>query len=263
MADELNSVVGQLAPKHLRAIREGLSMSRQISLARKISLRDPLRMNQVDLSPRVLWLARVVATEVSLEQIDKHLLEGSAELLRPGMGDMRELVRTVGQKKTIRFEDLRGSRPFLPIGGWASNIKLGAIRANVADEVLRDPAEWPGDLVQRAVEEIEVRISAGARSIAALAASDNWFQESSNVAAVPDLAAEGFQRSEVVAKPLNVEHTDPLGLGPFGRLTVTTSAPLQPGVYAWVIDCEVRYVGMTGGLLHVVQGARMQRSYND
>jgi hypothetical protein len=83
------------------------------------------------------------------------------------------------------------------------------------------------------------------------------------MAAVLDLIAEGFHPSPVVAKRLNIQHPDPLGLGPFCRLTVTTSAPLQPGVYVWVVDGEVKYVGLASYLPHVVNGARMQRAYND
>ena len=83
------------------------------------------------------------------------------------------------------------------------------------------------------------------------------------MATTADLAAAGFQVSEVSATRLNIEHADPLGLGPFCRLKVTTTAPTSAGVYAWVLGEEVRYVGMASYLIHVVNGARMQRAYND
>jgi hypothetical protein len=38
---------------------------------------------------------------------------------------------------------------------------------------------------------------------------------------------------------------------------------MSPGVYAWVVGEEVRYVGLASFLIHVVNGARMQRAYND
>jgi len=78
-----------------------------------------------------------------------------------------------------------------------------------------------------------------------------------------DLRRLGFQSSEVTATRLNIEHSDPLGLGPFCRLKVVTAASLSPGVYAWVVADGVKYVGMARFLLHVVNGARMQRAYND
>jgi hypothetical protein len=67
----------------------------------------------------------------------------------------------------------------------------------------------------------------------------------------------GFQSSTVAAVRLNIGHPDPLGLGPFCRLKVTTTAPMSPGVYAWVVGEEVRYVGVASFLIHVVNGARM------
>jgi hypothetical protein len=78
-----------------------------------------------------------------------------------------------------------------------------------------------------------------------------------------DLLASGFEPSAVVAVRLNIEHPDPTGLGPFCRLTVSTAAPAGPGVYAWVVGEEVRYIGMASSLVHVVNGARLQRAYND
>ena len=83
------------------------------------------------------------------------------------------------------------------------------------------------------------------------------------MATTRDLEALGFEASTVVALRLNIEHRDPLGLGPFCRLKVTTTAPMSPGVYAWVVGDEVRYVGLASFLIHVVNGARMQRAYND
>jgi len=83
------------------------------------------------------------------------------------------------------------------------------------------------------------------------------------MATTADLAALGFQSSEVTATRLNIEHPDPLGLGPFCRLKVVTTAPTSAGVYAWVVDEAVQYVGMASFLLHVVNGARLQRAYND
>ena len=83
------------------------------------------------------------------------------------------------------------------------------------------------------------------------------------MATVRDLEALGFQPSSVEAVRLNVEHPDPLGLGPFCRFKVATNAPAEAGVYAWVVEEEVRYIGRASFLIHVVNGARMQRAYND
>jgi hypothetical protein len=168
LAGDLTQVVDQLAPKYFRAIHESLRVFSKLSVARVLNLYDPLRLNQVELSPRVLWLARVGVTEASVKQVDKGLMDRFATLLQPGMGDMRELVRIVGRSKAIKFDLLR----------WASNVKLGTMRASLPNEILRNPGEWPGDVVQRAVEEVSDRLSVGSESIAAVAAVNLWFQES-------------------------------------------------------------------------------------
>jgi hypothetical protein len=78
-----------------------------------------------------------------------------------------------------------------------------------------------------------------------------------------DLSDEGFTANEVEAKTVNIDHPDPSGLGPFCRLIVTTTVEAAPGVYAWVTDEDVMYVGMAGELLQIVNGTRMGRPYND
>lgn len=83
------------------------------------------------------------------------------------------------------------------------------------------------------------------------------------MATTEDLLAANFVSSEVFARSLNIEHHDPSGLGPYCRLRVVTNAAENPGVYAWVVDLAVSYVGKSSHLLHVVDGARLQRPYND
>jgi len=65
------------------------------------------------------------------------------------------------------------------------------------------------------------------------------------------------------ARGINIDHGDTTGLGPFCRLIVNTAAPALPGVYAWVASGAVMYVGMARELIQIVDGARMNRAYND
>ncbi len=152
-------------------------MSGKLSVGRDLNLHDPLRLKQAEFSARTLWLGRVTANEGTVEQIDKRLVDAFGDLLAAGIGDMRELTRIVGSSKLIKFDTFRGHRAGLPVGGWASNIKLGAMRAKVADDVLTNPGDWPGDLVQRAVEEVEERMSAGLKPVGEVATASNWFPE--------------------------------------------------------------------------------------
>jgi hypothetical protein len=83
------------------------------------------------------------------------------------------------------------------------------------------------------------------------------------VADIDDLTESGFARCRVTARTLGIVHPDPGGLGPFCRLDVEDSAPEHPGVYAWVIDQTVMYVGKAKVLRQIIRGSRMQRAYND
>jgi hypothetical protein len=63
-----------------------------------------------------------------------------------------------------------------------------------------------------------------------------WGQKAWDVATTDDLVALGFTSSSVGAVTLDLPHPDPFGTGPFCRLQVQTTAPQEPGVYAWVAD---------------------------
>lgn len=176
LADELSGVADRLEPKHYGALREALRSFRKLGIGHQLVLSDALRLNRVAFSARALWLVRLVSTESSVEQIDKRLAPAFAELLAAGLGDLRELTRAVGGGKKIPFDTFRGHRAELPTGGWASSINVGAMRVRASEEVLANPAEWPSDLVQRAVEHVEKRMLSGLQSIGEVAVVDSWFE---------------------------------------------------------------------------------------
>lgn len=111
---------------------------------------EPIRLRQVDFSPRVLWLLHTIASDATDEFIDKRLTDSFATLFEPGLGDMHPLLhpllRAVGTAKTVKIDTLRNSRAVPPAGGWASDIKLGLINAQRAREVLQTPEDWPSDI---------------------------------------------------------------------------------------------------------------------
>lgn len=171
---EVNTLVDRLSPKHYAALRAAVQAQTKVSTGRMLAVAEPLRLRQLTLSDRVLWLIRVLASEGSVEQIDKKLSTKVAPLLRPGSGDMRELVRVVSAKK-IDLSEFRGARATLPVGGWASGVKLGAISKNAAEQIVGAPDQWPGDIMQRAVERIEERMSNGLVALATVADTKRWF----------------------------------------------------------------------------------------
>ncbi|WBB77709.1 hypothetical protein O7606_15670 [Micromonospora sp. WMMD882] len=176
LAAELNTVVNQLEPKYLRLLEKALKTSGRRLGGSALVIQDQLRRNLVNYSPRSLWLLRPMVTHNSVEQIDKKLVEKYGELLETSAGDMRSLLRIVGAEKTVKIDTLRGTRTIVPTGGWASDVKLGAIAASKAAEILRSPYEWPADVVQRAVEHFAERM-ATVEPISSLAARNSWFQD--------------------------------------------------------------------------------------
>lgn len=175
VAPHLNKVTSALSPKHYVALHHTLGWFMKSSAARELVFAEPLRLQQVQASPRLLWLIRAVGTEATIEWTDRRLQTRFEPLLQPGLGDMRPLLRTVGTRTTVNAKQLRNSRTLLPRGGWASDIKLGALSFELAREILSAPDQWPGDLVQRAGEKIGTRLGSKASTLSATAHADAWF----------------------------------------------------------------------------------------
>jgi hypothetical protein len=115
-------------------------------------------------------------TDGSYEQIEKKLAAGYADLLRPGMGDRRPVLRLLGNKKTTKVDELRGSRANLAPGGWAGEVKLGSLRATAASDVLQHPEEWPLEIVAKAIQVESAKVGR-LPAIAGVAAADRWFDQ--------------------------------------------------------------------------------------
>lgn len=178
LADDLNRVVEDLTPKHYLTIRNAInSFHQNPSVSRKLALNETLRLNQANFSARTLWLIREGVTESTVEQIDKRIAADFGEFLAIGSGDLREIARLSGKTRTIKFDVFRGHRAQLPAGGWASTIKLGALSPKLAADILRSPHEWPGDLVQRAVEKVELRMLSTLTPLSQVAAEKCWFND--------------------------------------------------------------------------------------
>ena len=175
LASSLDAVTADMSPKHFLAVRHSLRAFMSSSVARELVFHEPLRLRQVGVTPRVMWLVQAVGPTATIEWADRRLADDFESLLVPGMGDMRELVRAVGVRATLKVKRLKRSRSLLPLGGWASDVKLGAVSLELAREILRNPDEWPGDLVQRAAEKVGTRMASQSSTLASTARADGWF----------------------------------------------------------------------------------------
>lgn len=176
LAEDVNREANKLSPRHCHSLRSALrTYQTNPAVSRELAFHDVLRLNQASFSARALWLLREVGTPATADQIHKRLPGLVQQLLDTETGDLREMVRFSGEAKTIKFEAFQGHRSSLPAGGWSSSIKLGALRHQAAEGVLRAPQEWPSDLVQRAVEKTEERMLSGLGHLRQIAERDRWF----------------------------------------------------------------------------------------
>ena len=177
LAEQLDSLLEPLSTKHYHALQGTIYRFRKSASSGELVLQEALRVQRIKLSPRTLWLLRGIATEASVKWIDKRLADSPDVLLAPGIGDLRDLAKVSAKGPVIKFEKFKGLRAALPLGGWASDARVGALSSTLAERVLRQPEEWPGDLVQRAVENVEQRMLSAVAPVAFVAHQENWFVE--------------------------------------------------------------------------------------
>ena len=150
LAAEIDAVTDGLVPKPFRSLEAATAAFRRTSLGRELLLRDPLRLNQVRYNARSLWLLRATASHSSLEQIDRKLAAGFVDLLVPGMGDRRQMMRAIGS--AVRSDRLKGAREALPGVGWRVDDRTRFLTAAAADRVLADPDQAGRDRGRRRPE---------------------------------------------------------------------------------------------------------------
>jgi hypothetical protein len=172
LAAEIDAATAELAPRHFRSLEAAVATFSRTALHRDLLLHDPLRRGLVGYNGRSLWLLRTTTTPPGVDQIDKKLAQGFADLLVPGMGDRRQVLQAVGT--TIRADQLRGARDTLP-GGWPAATRVGALTTATANQILTEPDQWPIEVVGAAVQHASTRL-ARLPGIAQIAADDHWFQ---------------------------------------------------------------------------------------
>jgi len=98
LAADIDVATSALTPKHYRSLEAAVTVFVRSALKRQLSLREPLRLGRITYSARTLWLLGPLVTENSAEQVAKKLRAGFEDLLLPGMGDRRFVLRTIGRQ---------------------------------------------------------------------------------------------------------------------------------------------------------------------
>lgn len=173
MADDINAVVSEFAPKHHRSTRAALASFARLGPHQPLVLNDELRLNKVSLSPQALWLVRQVATEETRNQIDTKLAKSYVELIEADASGLHDLL--TGTRTKIKVDTLLGTRADLPPGIWEAGANLGVISATLSSTILETPHNWPSAVVARAIRQQAQPLSA-ASALAEVADRDRWFQ---------------------------------------------------------------------------------------
>lgn len=174
LSGPVNDVVGLLSPKHYSAVDAALQRGSR-TLWGQLFIADAIRRNHARFSPRFLWLARTVASESSIEHIDKALADDVNASVADIAGiDMRAPIRHLAGSGKFKLATFKGRRPQLPVGGWASNIGTISLRKADYMSVLESPLDWPADLVHLAVQKASVDLQAGNKPLQQVSLDEEW-----------------------------------------------------------------------------------------
>lgn len=176
LAPVLNAVVRELDPKRFRAVERTLRRNATVGRVRRLDLKEALRLRQVSLSGRVLWLVWNIATDSTRERITVHLEPELQDVFLAGAADGRAAVGAAQTTRKLKLDNFKGARDALPVGGWADQNRLASMTTKMAETVLNDPDSWPADLVQVAVDKLGTRAATRTSPLADIAASNGWFR---------------------------------------------------------------------------------------
>jgi hypothetical protein len=177
LAATLDTLVGGLSPKRYRSVEQALRDDVAAHRARSLDLQNALRLRQVVLSGRSLWLVRIVGTDSTRERVGTQLESKLDDVFLAGAADGREAVVATHSSRKLKLDVFRGSRDSLPPGGWANESRLATMTLALAREVLGQPDKWPSDLVQIATDHLAARTASSTKPLADVASSSGWFQD--------------------------------------------------------------------------------------
>lgn len=177
LADTLDTLVGQLEPKRYRAVEHALRMDVAGRHVRSLAFHEALRLRQVNLSGRTLWLVRIIGTDSTQERVGPQLEAKLEDLFQAGVSDGREAVAAAHSTRKIKIGAFKGARQSLPPGGWASESILATMTLTLAGEILAMPENWPADVVQIAIDRLTARHSNRTKPLADVASASRWFQD--------------------------------------------------------------------------------------
>jgi hypothetical protein len=177
LASTFDALVQKLEPKRFLAVEHALQMDVAARRARPLALQEALRLRQVNLSGRTLWLIHIIGTASTRSRVGPLLEPQLEDVFKAGTTDGREAVAVARTTRKLKLEIFRGARRSLPPGGWADESAIAIMTQTTAAEILTDPVNWPTDLVQMAIDRLTIRQGNRTKPLADVATSNRWFQD--------------------------------------------------------------------------------------
>jgi hypothetical protein len=152
VSPELSTAIDALSPRRVEATRSTLQTAHAKGATRRLLLDESLRRNHGKFSPRLLWVCRPLVPDGSRDRLDSRIHAVVPELLDDlTPGEVSALATIGGGKKVHSVTTFQGHRDGLSNGRWTRKFNTRDLAANQAAAILKDPGQWPAELVRRAV----------------------------------------------------------------------------------------------------------------
>lgn len=176
LAPVLEGVVNGFDKKHFRMLERALHRDVTSRKIRSLDLHDALRLRRINLPGRLLWLVWIIATDATRESISSQLEVSLQDVFIAGTAYGAAAVAAARTARKMKLDTFDGARVALPSIGSTFEVQLSSMTLKMAESILREPAEWPADLVQLAIDKIGTRAATRTSPLADLAARNHWFR---------------------------------------------------------------------------------------
>lgn len=176
LASNLDQALAEVDSKTYRAIEHALHRDATTHRAGPLDISEALRLQQISLSGRALWLAWIIGSDSTRGRIPARLEPQIHDVFLAGTYEGQAVVNAARSTRKFKLDIFRGARSSIPIGGWADPAHLVTMPIKTAQLILENPGDWPADLAQIAVDKLSSRAAARTRPLAEVATSNNWFE---------------------------------------------------------------------------------------
>lgn len=171
----IDRLVRSLSPKHFRTVEHALRRDHGEHYIRDLGIADAVRLQQLTLSGRTLWLAWIVGSDLTRERITTRLAPELRDVFVAGTTYGGHAVEAAKTPRKIKLDTFVGARRELPSGEWAGRSRLASMSTTISKAVLRDPDQWPPDIVQLALDKTSIQAAERTLPLSVLAENNNWF----------------------------------------------------------------------------------------